>query len=763
VGRKKNRKHNSDGTSLALRTLSSAFFILDSQLRFTYANPAYCSLVHKNEMQIVGKDFAQIHPNGEDSTLYRSLKKAWTNRVNFTFEDYEPELDLWIDYHVTVSDSTISVLALDITTKKNIYLKLAADQQEAQYLLDNSAQGLGHLGLDGRWHRMNAKFCEITGINKNRVTSSHWNDLSFANDIKKDEKSFSELLHGEKNTFFSERQIIRPNGSVIWVQLKISLVRNVNRQPLCFVVALDEITARKEAEESLNFALQAAQIGNWDYDAINDQTRRSTRFDKIFGYETAKPTWGYVDFMRHIHPEDRDRADAQFRSALARGEDYIIDCRIVWPDDSIHWVSMRGRVYVNRQGRAMRMAGLVLDITAEKLFERELNEAKTAAEDANREKSNFLANMSHEIRTPLGAILGFTDLLSENSITDEKRKEYLKVIRRNGRNLSELIGDILDLSKIEAGCLELESQSISINDLIESVMTLLKTKADDKKLDLVVRRVGSIPRNIKTDPLRLRQILLNIIGNAIKFTNAGSITVTIESSHTPDGKDRNLFFTVKDTGRGISEEETLRLFQPFTQADSSTTRKYGGTGLGLALSQKLARALGGDLILSDSVRGLGSTFVISIPLVPDYTETVSLPSEPKVTPKNSRSQPLQGLRVLLAEDSPDNQFLIRQILAKSGIFLEVADDGAAAVEMATQDNYDLVLMDMQMPKLDGYEATRELRKRGLDLPIIALTAHAMRQDREKCLAAGCSEYLSKPINPSLLYQVLTNISDQIRH
>jgi CheY-like chemotaxis protein len=412
-------------------------------------------------------------------------------------------------------------------------------------------------------------------------------------------------------------------------------------------------------------------------------------------------------------------------------------------------------VYLNQSGQAVRMAGLVTDITAEKVAVHEIQNAKLAAEDANREKSYFLANMSHEIRTPLGAILGFTEALRDPNLSVRERERYLQILTRNGRALAELIDDILDLSKVEAGFLEIENSKISVTELVSDVVSLLQVKAEAKSLKLFASVDPSVPAYVMSDPIRLRQIILNIVGNAIKFTNGGEVRVEVQPLQEADAGRDLLAIYVKDTGAGISHKAAQRLFNPFTQADSSTTRKFGGTGLGLALSRRLARALGGDVVLEKSAVGVGSEFRITIPAVIPLTEDMQIATSNQAAATSSLAHhSLKGLRVLLAEDSLDNQELIKRLLDKQGVATELADDGVQAVEKALHDDYDLVLMDMQMPHLDGYSATRELRRAGFCGPIVALTANAMRNDREKCLAAGCSDYLSKPIDANKLYQIM---------
>ncbi len=391
------------------------------------------------------------------------------------------------------------------------------------------------------------------------------------------------------------------------------------------------------------------------------------------------------------------------------------------------------------------------------------NRAKEAADAANRAKSEFLANMSHEIRTPMTAILGYTDLLAGDFWGDPARsREAIGTIQSNAGHLLTIINDILDVSKLEAGQLSLESIDTNPVQIVEEVASLSRPRAIEKQIDFRVRYETLIPKSIQSDPTRLRQVLLNLASNAIKFTETGS--VTIRAAY--DGDAQQLRFAVEDTGIGMTPEQcdAIAEFTAFKQADMSTTRKFGGTGLGLHISSSLSRMLGGRLEL-DSVYGKGSRFTAIVSA--EHADDVELwipegpmlnlstgHGDPATGVKTATADSLCGLRILLAEDGRDNQRLISHHLKKAGADVAVCDNGQIAVDRLIDSRdgeaFDLVLMDMQMPELDGYQATRLLRRRGFTLPIIALTAHAMEGDRQKCLAAGCDDYVTKPINRKAL-------------
>jgi two-component system, sensor histidine kinase len=396
---------------------------------------------------------------------------------------------------------------------------------------------------------------------------------------------------------------------------------------------------------------------------------------------------------------------------------------------------------------------------------RQLSEEKERAEEASRAKSAFLANMSHEIRTPMTAIVGYADLMLEPDQTLSDRQNSLQVIRRNGRHLLDLINDILDISKIEAGKMSIEPIAVNLPENLADLISLLRPRATGKGLAFNLKVTGGIPSIIHTDQLRLRQILMNLLGNAIKFTHQGQITLEVKLEQERDRP--MLRFDVHDTGIGISDQSLRRLFQSFSQADESMTRRFGGSGLGLAISQKLANLLGGSISVTSRL-GQGSTFTARIdPGRLDGVEMLENVSE-SMLPHPSEAPGAQGPivlrgRILLVEDGPDNQRLISLHLRKAGAVVDIAENGRIGIEkfedaVTAGDPYDLVLMDMQMPELDGYGATSLLRSRGVTTPIIALTAHAMAEDREKCIKAGCTDYMTKPIEKTLL---LTSVSQHM--
>ncbi|WII72548.1 PAS domain S-box protein [Bdellovibrio sp. 22V] len=377
------------------------------------------------------------------------------------------------------------------------------------------------------------------------------------------------------------------------------------------------------------------------------------------------------------------------------------------------------------------------------------------SQEASRAKSAFLANVSHEIRTPLGAMLGFAELLKEDDSLGGEQKEAIETVLRNGQQLLRIVDEILDISKVESDRIQIENIVFSLPHLLDEVVHLLHGRAEEKDIQLTMRR-GELPEYICSDPTRIRQILINIVGNAIKFTERGG-AVDIDVTAKVAGGVGRLEIYVTDTGIGITSEQRGQLFQPFAQADSSTTRRFGGTGLGLFLSRKLARLLNGDVILDSSTQGKGSRFLMTVGFqeVKDYHET--LPSEMPQTPRS----PLENIsRILIVDDAIDNRELCKHYLKKMGLLeeqIDTAQNGREAVSLASKHPYSLILMDIQMPYMDGFEALKELRKRNYKNWIVALTAHAMKGDAERCLEAGFDAYLQKPLRREALRKTLQKV------
>lgn len=575
---------------------------------------------------------------------------------------------------------------------------------------------------------------------------------------------------------------------------QISAYRLTNDQ---FVVTFADITEAKKAERAIQEGearLRAITNSVRDAIIVLDETGRIAFWNpastEIFGYSSEEALGQLA--CKLLAPEE---LQTRYREIFARREhttDTVVqgqpteltafrkDGSLVPIEISFGSVTLKGiphTVAVIRDISLRKQAEnqLAQYAAALEANNRVLEELYNRAEAATRAKSEFLANMSHEIRTPMTAILGYAELLldelAEANLTPD-HLAALQTIQRNGNYLLSLLNDILDLSKLEAGRFQIEKRPFDLGETLRDVVELMRVRAEDKKLSLKLETDSGLPHIIRSDPVRLRQILINLVGNAIKFTEHGEVRLRVSAvTSAPQWVD--LQFDVIDTGIGMTEEQLSRLFQPFTQGDASTSRKYGGTGLGLAISKRLAELLGGTITVS-SVPGKGSVFTVKVAaeVVPVAEESHSAshaeakPSakseSPQQTGSSAASPPLVNVRVLLAEDAPDNQRLLKVILEKAGAQVVVANNGKEAVQYASEAwqtgrPFDIILMDMQMPEMDGYDATRYLRAEGYGGLIVALTAHSMEEDKAKCLAAGCDSYLSKPIRREVLLRTLVEL------
>lgn len=468
-----------------------------------------------------------------------------------------------------------------------------------------------------------------------------------------------------------------------------------------------------------------------------------------------------------IHPDDLPRMRGMHERILGGLERIESSFRVLPGGDAVRHISVAATVKRAPDGTPLTLTGVNWDITDSVRTNKELIEAKELAESASSAKSEFLANMSHEIRTPLTAIIGYTELLAgdEGFAHDpEQLDSSLRSIQTNAQHLLVILNDILDLSKIHAGMMQVESLELCPATLIRESVTMLAARAKAKGIELSVEFLTELPSTVYSDPTRIRQILLNLIGNAVKFTEVGGVSVGVAYQPLPDLTGM-LTLSIRDTGIGIAPEhlEFLENFDPFTQADGSTTRRFGGTGLGLRLTDAFARKLGGQLKIASEL-GKGSTFTVTLRVLPAADQSMHLPESirPSAESPNGgavklRRDGLEGQRIMLVEDGPDNQRLLSYMLSKAGAEALLACNGREAVELIREllrsgTTIDLALMDMQMPEVDGYSATGMLRELGYRGPIVALTAHAMEGDRARCLAAGCQDYLTKPVSSKRLVE-----------
>jgi two-component system, chemotaxis family, CheB/CheR fusion protein len=525
-----------------------------------------------------------------------------------------------------------------------------------------------------------------------------------------------------------------------------------------------DITERKRAEEELrqsredlNRAQEVAQIGSWRLDVRHNVLTWSDENYSIFGVPKGTPLT-YETFLKRVHTDDRQYVDTQWKAGLA-GEPYDIEHRLV-TEGEVKWVREKAFLEFDDAGELLGGFGITHDLTKRKKTEEELRLAKEAAEAANRAKSLFLANMSHELRTPMTGVLGMLEI-ARSGMLDEKQREAIDTAHMSGRSLLMILNDILDLTRIETGKLAIEERPFAMRECLSGTVDILIPAARSKGLDLQWSMAGGMPETLIGDRVRIQQVLTNLVGNAVKFTDKGKVEISVASGMLTAGDKREIAFSVSDTGIGIPAHKMEMIFQSFCQADDSHSRRYGGTGLGLAISREIVELMGGT-ISCESSEGEGSSFTFTIPMA----EVAASPEPATATPVDEavhKDLPLGRRRLLIAEDDEVTRKVLGFMLQKSGYDFDFAEDGLLVVEKWENGNYDMIVMDGQMPGMDGFTATRTIREleleRGGHIPIVAMTAHALKEDRDRCLAAGMDDYVSKPIDFKKCMDVIRGLLD----
>ncbi len=734
-----------------------------------FANRAASELLNADEpKELIGRPaLSFVHPDYHQTVLDRiySTQNEWDEAPLIEEKFLRTDgTEIYVEAaaipFIFNGGPATQVVFRDITERKKAEEKLVESKEFLNKIINSIGDPIFVKDRQHRYVLVNDAECRLFGRNYYEMIGLTTRDLFPIKEMadiswERDEQVF---MTGEEN--LNEEEVAVASGVIRTVLAKKTLYADSSGNQF-LVGAVTDITERKQAEEALREAKLAAEVSKAQYEQVVKMISDIVWFydvnakgEHVGSYisPVADRTLGLVEgtignsfdkYLSYVHPDDLPAVQkvlSEGMRTLAR--DLTVEYRLRKADGTTLWVRSRGSAYSQADGRVTAF-GTTSDITELKRSEEILRNAKDAAESATRAKSEFLANMSHEIRTPMNAVIGMTGLLLDEDLTANQR-ECLETIRNSGDALLSIINNILDLSKIEAGVTDLECQPFELHRCVEASLDLMSADAGKKGLSTKCTIEDDIPAVILGDPTRLSQILVNLLSNAVKFTEKGAVSVSVSSTRL-EGNRHEIHFAVKDTGIGIPEDKMGRLFHSFSQIDASTTRKYGGTGLGLAISKKLVEMMNGEIWV-ESEANKGTTFHFTIKAEQTLDEPICI-SKPDSQP-NVRLQenPDRRLSILLAEDNLVNQMVTQRMLNKLGCRADVAGNGIEVLRALERKKYDIIIMDVLMPEMDGLEATREIRRLrpGNGPKIIAMTASVLKGDREMCLASGMDGYISKP-------------------
>ncbi|MBN2793918.1 MAG: PAS domain S-box protein [Clostridia bacterium] len=760
--------------SSLLSMMQDGYWLVNPQGILIDVNPSYCKMAGFSRDMLIGKHVSELQNNDDQESVRKRIQCAIENGKDHFYSKHRKINGTEFPCEVTISvlhmEEELFLVSHIRDMSQQLSYEEALNDANKRYednynlfrgYIDQSPVAIFVLDLNGKCSYVNELWTEFSGINYYEAIGALWTDFI---DLKDQEKIITKWQkHDHEDFILNDEFRFRKGNDVTWVEASVKKLRDEQGQPLAYLGSAININKRKQAENQLKLSrerlIQAqslALMGPWELDHQSNQLTWSDQIYEIFDIPKADFDLTVENVEKMIHPEDYQRYKQEREASLKANDAISIDYRIITGNQGIRCVSEKAKTIRDIHDNPVVIIGTIQDITERKIVEAKLKEAMEAAKEANQYKSDFLANMSHEIRTPINGALGFLQILSESQITEEQ-KSYIYWIDTSLNRLLLLVNDILDMSKIESGRLELDLQPFNLSELVYNATGIFKAKSEMKGLNFIVENKLSHDVVLIGDSLKINQILSNIISNALKFTENGTISVTVDMI---ENEKSYLRFWIKDTGIGIKKENFKKIFSEFMQENISTTRTYGGTGLGLSITKKLLDLMGGKIELNSEVHK-GSTFMITIPVrIQEKLAYRHTPNYVSVKEMTSNHKPAETRKhVLVVDDDDVNRLIIKKYLEKQGITYVEAKDGSEAVEFSKAEKFDFILMDCQMPIMDGFEATKIIRTNeyGHQIPIIAMTAYAFKSDKEKCLDAGMDYYLSKPFIFNDLDQLIKKI------
>ncbi len=732
--------------------------------QFLEINPAFEKMTGLERGKILGKTVLEVLPNTESFWIERYGRVTQTG-IPEQFEHYSNELGKHFEVRAySPAKDQFATLVMDITERLHARDALVQSEQKWRHILENTPQLGISLDTTGKIVFANAFFLKLTGWREDEILGQNWFTLCIPEDIRDEiQNVFRQTMAQKHSHGYStyENQLLDKHGARLFVSWSNVLTLNADGYPEGLTSMGIDITERKRAEEALARAknefesiFHNSQVGIMLLRGNRIFHRGNQRLADILGYDSPEQMHGFS--MRELHLSEERFAffGKEYFYSLAEKKQMQVEYQLQRKDGTPVWCSLSGKA-LNPQNLDDGVVWVIDDIDPRKKLEQQLTRTAKVADAANIAKSEFLANMSHEIRTPMNGILGMLQLMQMTDL-DQEQKEFTSIAIQSSKRLTRLLTDILDLSRVEAGKMPLQLEPFDLVKSLEQSVELFIPTARQAGIDLNLRIGKGIERPVVGDANRLQQVLANLIGNAIKFTPEGSVTVEAQSLNALGQGQKRILFSVSDTGVGITDDQLEKLFSPFSQASRGFSRQYQGAGLGLSICKRLIGLMKGCLALKNEP-GKGTTIYFSLPFSQAETDL------PKHTPSDQIEPIAQsGLQVLLVEDDRISRIAARKMLQRMECIVSVAEDGLQALSLLKQQEFDIVFMDIQMPVMDGVEATQGIRngkagKQNIDIPIIAMTAYAMAGDEEIFINAGMNDYLSKPLDIRVLKNMLHKI------